>query len=334
MLLSSKDLIHTRPCPNCSLCGGKGLSLYSGQKDKLFGVPGEWSLSECPSESCGLVWLNPCPLEEDIGKAYHSYYTHNSHTEKSFGGKLFSGGLRNMVTLLLVLTGQYSKRRSHAQMYLNKVLPGRLLEIGCGDGTFLKRMQDIGWTAEGLDFDPKAAQAARDKNGITVKVGKLEDVSYNENSFDAVTMSHVIEHVYDPIATMNEVRRILKPGGKITIVTPNAQSLGHKKFRENWRGLEPPRHIQIFSVTSLIAIASKAGFKNIEAFTSPVNAWNILNASYNLTNTSGSRQTPHQQQKITNIFKSMALQVRETVFSTGNLGEECVLICTKCPAEL
>lgn len=68
--------IRTRPYPNCYLCSTLGKPLYQGLKDCLFGAAGEWNLKKCPNPECGLVWLDPMPIEEDIHKAYQNYYTH------------------------------------------------------------------------------------------------------------------------------------------------------------------------------------------------------------------------------------------------------------------
>jgi SAM-dependent methyltransferase len=80
-------------------------------------------------------------------------------------------------------------------------------------------------------------------------------------------MSHLIEHVYDPGALLEECYRILKPGGRVVIVTPNTQSVGHRMFGKYWRGLEPPRHIYLFSIASLKRLGSKAGFDILSART-------------------------------------------------------------------
>jgi len=100
-----------------------------------------------------------------------------------------------------------------------------------------------------------------------------------ENSFDAVTMHHVIEHVFDPIATMREIYRILKPGGMVVAVTPNAESQGLRIYGSNWRGLEPPRHIQIFSPQALESTARKAGFESVRVYSTAANAWMVLSTS-------------------------------------------------------
>lgn len=135
----------------------------------------------------------------------------------------------------------------------------RLLDLGCGDGSFLALMRDAGWHVTGIDPDAKAARTAQERFGLTVIVGSLQDAGFPNQSFDAVTLSHVIEHVHDPVALLSECRRVLKPGGRAVIVTPNIRSLGHRRFGASWRGLEPPRHFNLFSSQTLRNCCQRAG---------------------------------------------------------------------------
>jgi len=75
--MADPNSIRTRPVPNCFLCGTTGEALYSGMSDRNYAAPGIWSERKCPKPECGLIWLDPQPTEEDIGKAYQTYYTHN-----------------------------------------------------------------------------------------------------------------------------------------------------------------------------------------------------------------------------------------------------------------
>ena len=122
-------------------------------------------------------------------------------------------------------------------------------------------MRDLGWVVEGVDFDNKAVQAARER-GLTIRSGSLESQHYPTARFDAVTLNHVVEHLPDALVTLSECHRILKPGGILVLYTPNSVSLGHAVFRSYWRGLEPPRHLQIFGPLSLGALLRQAGFKD------------------------------------------------------------------------
>lgn len=145
---------------------------------------------------------------------------------------------------------------------------GQLLDIGCGSGGILSIMRALGWRVEGVDLDPVAVEITRGL-GIPARLGTLESQAYPDASFDAIMMSHLIEHVADPVRLVAESHRVLRPGGRLAIATPNAESRGHARFRERWRGLEPPRHLQIFSPRSLLELVTNAGFRVERSGTSP-----------------------------------------------------------------
>ena len=147
--------------------------------------------------------------------------------------------------------------------YLPKPLQGqRLLDIGCGNGDFLVSAQEAGWDISGLEPDPKAAAVAQ-QSGLDVTLGTADVFADASNCFDAITLSHVIEHVHEPGQLLQTVHRLLKPGGVVYIDTPNIDSHGAKFFGKNWRGLEAPRHLVLFNPASLTALLSASGFEDI-----------------------------------------------------------------------
>jgi SAM-dependent methyltransferase len=145
-----------------------------------------------------------------------------------------------------------------AAMHLPAVRGGRLLEVGCGSGQALRVLAELGWDAEGVDFDRAAVEHARAR-GLSVRHGSVREQEYAAESFDAVVMSHLIEHVPDPLRVLEECRRVLKPGGRLVAVTPNARSFGHTLFREHWFALDPPRHLILFHLDTLRSLAEAAG---------------------------------------------------------------------------
>jgi 2-polyprenyl-3-methyl-5-hydroxy-6-metoxy-1,4-benzoquinol methylase len=280
---SETGKIRAAPCPRCMLCGGEGRQLYSEQRDRLFGAGGSWNLKRCVNLECGLVWLDPMPLPEDIGKAYANYYTHVSREsagQKGMLGRIFAAMQREyLANKFNYGTG----RRSFLGRSLGRLLylfpvrrrglggdvrflaarpGGRLLDVGCGSGDWIMFMRGLGWQVNGNDFDANAVKTARGR-GLDVECGSLEQQNYATGAYDAVTLSHVIEHVPDPVQTLAECRRILKPGGKLVLFTPNASSLSHRVFKQHWRGLEPPRHLHVFSTESMRPSLERAGFQNI-----------------------------------------------------------------------
>jgi 2-polyprenyl-3-methyl-5-hydroxy-6-metoxy-1,4-benzoquinol methylase len=141
-------------------------------------------------------------------------------------------------------------------------------------------MQARGWTVRGSDFDPQAARTARTTHGIEVDVGELATIAYPDRAFDAVTVRHVLEHVPEPIAFLAECWRILRPGGRLVIVTPNIDSLGHRYFADRWRGLEQPRHLFLYGSAPLRVLFSRVGVDAAEIFTTAQGGDYVLRSSW------------------------------------------------------
>lgn len=286
--------IRTRSNPQCAICGTTGEPLYERLRDRLFGAPGEWDLKKCSNPNCGLLWLDPMPIEEDLGRAYDTYYTHQDPSVPAtsllrrvyrrmkagyLAGKYgySAGNTSPLFRLSGLLFYLHPGRRASldASVFYLPANPGaRLLEVGCGSGATLKGMADLGWRAEGVDFDASTVRNARSK-GLTVRHGDLIGQNYEGGTFDAIVMSHVIEHVPDPLQLLQESYRILKPGGALVVLTPNTGSFGHWMYGENWRGLEPPRHLHLFNAMSLSHLGLAAKFDDVSCHSS-VRAWKIF----------------------------------------------------------
>lgn len=286
----STSTIQAERRPVCYLCGSDGDIVHRDLRDRLFGAPGQWRLRRCASPSCGLMWLDPMPTRGDVGKAYIDYYTHadqlnapartiremakriyftvyarlhEDHLARRYGYPLrkltsWQGWMARLAPIPFVRA-----RMDFSVMYLSLVANGRLLEVGCGNGRMLRDMQSFGWQVYGVDFDEAAVAKAREK-GLQVAHGDLHSQRYPDDHFDAIVMSHVIEHVHEPSAILQECHRILKPGGRLVMVTPNSDGLGHRLFGANWRGLEPPRHLHIFNVKTLTRLLDKERFIECE----------------------------------------------------------------------
>lgn len=144
----------------------------------------------------------------------------------------------------------------------------RLLDVGCGNGEFLSNAMACGWQVLGLEPDPKAAAAAQQR-GVPVHIGGLASLDSETEVFDVITMSHVVEHLHDPIQALHDCRRLLRPGGSLWLETPNIDSLGHRVFGRSWRGVEAPRHLVLFSPQSLQRALDLAGFVSLKNMRSP-----------------------------------------------------------------
>lgn len=272
--------VRTGPCPECFLCGAPGAPLYSGLTDRSFGAPGAWSSKRCANPKCGLIWLDPMPLAEDLHTTYKNYFTHEDQRrfrhrlglyrravqtaraaylatrfDHGAGGR---GVLGSLLALPIFLSPLHRAQMDSPLRYLAGKT-GHVLDVGCGSGEMLEVARSAGWLATGVDFDPQAVAGARRK-GLSAYAGELADLRFPQAHFDLITLSHVIEHVPDPIALMRECRRLLRAHGLLVLWTPNADSWGHRTFQSNWRGLEPPRHLYIFNPDSLGELLSRAGF--------------------------------------------------------------------------
>lgn len=281
-MTSDDKPIRSSAKPRCAVCGHEGDPLYQGQRDRLFHASGAWDTFRCASASCDTVWLNPAPLVEDLPLAYAEYYTHQEvrtalkpgrakaaylwlkggYLRLKYGyGSTTVGAAQRAFGALLYLAPLRRAAVDEEVRQLSARPGGLLLDVGCGSGDWLVRMRDLGWAVQGLDFDDAAVQAARDR-GLTIRSGALESQQYPSASFDVVTLNHVVEHLPDALSTLSECRRILKPGGVLVLYTPNSVSLGHAVFRSNWRGLEPPRHLNIFGPRSIVTLLRQAGFED------------------------------------------------------------------------
>jgi 2-polyprenyl-3-methyl-5-hydroxy-6-metoxy-1,4-benzoquinol methylase len=143
---------------------------------------------------------------------------------------------------------------------------GRLLDIGCSNGAYLAAMREKGWDVEGVEFDDDAAECARNSRNLKVIQGDVEEAvcQLRENSFDVVTMWHVLEHSFDPAAALKQIHRVLKPGGIVMLEVPNFASPRVSLFRRYWYPMDIPRHWYQFTPATMKTVLTKAGFNRIQ----------------------------------------------------------------------
>lgn len=344
--------IKARPQLGCVVCDSKGEPLYRALTDRLFGAPGEWSLKRCANPDCELIWLDPVPIKDDLGLAYQSYYTHTEaenrdwfsrsyrrfkrkthrvHIRAKFGE--MGEGWRASALLTWLMLGPYPPARAEAEFpmrYLPASQTGRVLELGFGQGITLGHLRNLGWDAHGLETDQVAVENARRK-GLDVECGSLVDQNYPADHYDAVISNHVIEHIYDPRDLFSESRRILRPGGRFIAATPNANCLSQRIFGSAWRGLEPPRHLQIFTAAALRALARASGFKSYETIASvrgAAGAWDLSRRLRNEPAHSGGRMLAYHKRV---SLQALAAEIAQFLLAPimPELTEEVILVATK-----
>lgn len=273
-------------------CGCDGVELYDGLTDYLAGTPGTWRMVRCPDPQCGLLWLDPQPVAGDLIKAYADYHTHGrrarSATELALSA--LNSACKIASRVLELGSGLGRQRRRLRRMFIGDAPPGKLLEVGCGSGRFLDRMRRAGWEVQGTDFDPAVARRVRGKYGLRVDVGDLAGLHYAADGYDVVALSQVIEHVHDPMLLLKECSRILRSGGRLVLSTPNALSLAHQRYGRCWRGLEPPRHLHIFTPTALAHCVRASGLRVEQLHSVSAESAGIYRASDEIRNGQGDAQ--------------------------------------------
>jgi 2-polyprenyl-3-methyl-5-hydroxy-6-metoxy-1,4-benzoquinol methylase len=199
----------------------------------------------------------------------------------------------------------------------------RILDVGCGNGLFLLDMRSAGWNIQGVDPDPAAVAAAR-AAGVPAEEGALENASFPPESFDAVTLNHVIEHLPDPRRTLRICHELLAPDGVLWVATPNLRSQSHRTFGKYWRGLEPPRHLVLFTAASLESTLDDCGFE-VVAWRRDCGATAMFGASARIAR----KASPETRHASRSTLRIRALAADALGLVRPRLGEELIALATK-----
>ncbi len=234
----------------CNVCQSDNhTALYEG-RDRLHGLGGSFGLVKC--QQCGLIYLNPRPTREDMGRYYPPDY------------EPYAQGIEQAKGFLSGLDYRYGVAK-RCQMITRRKGPGRILDVGCGVGHFLNGMKLRSWQTFGTEVSKEAAAYARERFGLEVFVGELQEAEFPAAYFDAVTLWHVLEHLHDPLATLMEINRLLKDDGLLVFAIPNWDSVDARLFGKFWVGLDMPRHLYVFPRPALEEFLAKTGFKTVKA---------------------------------------------------------------------
>lgn len=196
-------------------------------------------------EETELLVTNPQPTESEINKYYESE-EYNSHSEKS--NSLFDK-IYEFVRVINI-------KNKYSIIEKNIDTKGNILDIGCGTGDFLEFCKSKKWNIHGIEPNKKAREISEKKINIDINpntsIKKLPD-----ESFDVITMWHVLEHRYDIIDTIKNLKRIIKPNGIIIIALPNYKSFDAKYYKRYWAAYDVPRHLFHFSRKTIDYIFQK-----------------------------------------------------------------------------
>lgn len=202
-----------------------------------------WAIVRC--RICGVVAVDPQPTAESAQQAYtaEGYGFARSHR-----ADIFLGGIPYSTRVLAEIETRAGK--------------GTLLDVGCATGEFLLTARARGWAVHGIEVSPHAAAVAHQR-GLRVSIGTLAQAHLAPNSFDAVTMLDVIEHVSDPLEELKTVHRLLRPGGVLCLETPNWNSVYRHLLGRRWAAMQPRLHLFHFDAPAVQGMLRRAGFDPI-----------------------------------------------------------------------
>ncbi len=224
----------------CNLCGGTSWETVE--------AIGPTRVVRC---ACGLVFVTPAPPRAALEDAYDETYYRPWTGEALRRGRIW--------------------RRRLAEVGALVARPGRLLDVGCGTGDFLALARARGWEVSGTELSPYAARVAAAR-GLTVVPGEVWETRLPPDRFDVATCWHVIEHVADPRRVLEEIRRVLRPGGWLVLATPNLDDHIFRAAYRLARGRRPALyeegerevHLFHFSARPLQALVTAAGLEVVE----------------------------------------------------------------------
>ena len=242
----------------CPLCESSDIKKHMEVKDYF--LTGEnFTLFQC--SHCAFVFTQAHPGKEDISPYYKSEdYVSHSNTREGIVNKLYHFSRGYMLG---------RKRKLIQRLIQNKT--GKILDIGSGTGFFLNHMKEHGWDVTGIEPSEESRKFCMDQFALDIKDEKSL-FSLAENSFDVVTLWHVLEHVQDIDEYMIKIRSILKKDGNLLIALPNFNSLDAAIYKGKWAAYDVPRHLWHFTPFSFKKLAAKYQFQLLKMKSMPLDA--------------------------------------------------------------
>lgn len=232
--------------PQARAPGGDRCVVCGGRERRRFREQAGYTLVVCTG--CGLRFLDPQPTQDELASLYsETYYVSSDSRQRGYQG---------------YATDAENWRRTFRDRLRDlPATKGTLLDVGAATGFFIEQARAVGWDAIGLEPSAWAAEYARLELGMDVVTGTLESMHFPDQAFDAVTLWEVIEHLADPLSTLREIRRILRPGGQLVLSTPDAGSFVARAFGKRWLGWRKvPEHLFFFDRSNLDRLLVRAGF--------------------------------------------------------------------------
>ena len=229
-------------CPHCS-----GLRIAAGYPTA--DVDGtRYTIDSCAE--CGASFLSPRPSDEALARAYSSEYYGE-------GERKFARPIETLIEFFRSARGRRVESLIQA--------PARVLDVGCGNGHFLRYLQRGGYQCYGVELDGKAADRVAQIPELKLHRGVFDASVFQGEQFDVVTLWHVVEHLPDTADAMSQLSRLVRKDGYLIFSLPNIQSIQSRVFLGRWFHLDPPRHLIFFPPAKFIDEVEKRGFKIVRS---------------------------------------------------------------------
>ena len=253
---------------SCPACGGTELADWVTGRDQLLDRSDEAFLyARCGT--CGAYAQKRRPTEDSIAYFYQGDY--GPYGRKTSRAPPFRVLHKLLMSIATRISGEHRAKLRIRDIYSRLTPSSALLDFGCGSGRALdERRKQFGCRTIGLDFDTELVTQVASRGHKAYLANDAGWSQVADQSVDIVTMNHVIEHLYRPVETLMQIRRVLKPGGLLDIATPNPDGYAAQTFRSDWFGLDCPRHIVLYGPEAASIILRRAGFADLTVIGNPV----------------------------------------------------------------
>jgi 2-polyprenyl-3-methyl-5-hydroxy-6-metoxy-1,4-benzoquinol methylase len=231
----------------CPACKGTEFKNHLICKDTLVSQE-SFAIVKC--KDCKILFTNPRPDAASL-PAYYQSDDYISHTNKG----------NNLINLIYKIVRNFTIRSKYS-IITQKIKNGKILDVGCGTGDFLHYCQKKSWEVTGVETNPIARELTKEK-GIKNIYSSYQEIEENE-TFDVITLWHVLEHIPDLTEAINTFKKSLKKDGLLVIALPNRDSLDALVYNENWAAYDVPRHLYHFNQESFGKLMKKNKLKIIQ----------------------------------------------------------------------
>lgn len=252
--LNTDDATKAAICPLCLRNAKHKMSMPIDAK--TFKPTAHGNVFRCSDCNFGFIYPRPTPTETQHFYDLDAYYTQGKSHMVETGAPSFNSKIRTH------LAWRADKGEALINIITESVKPNStILDIGCGAGTLLQKLAQLGYIAIGVERDTRSLSL--DEKNLKVLEGTAESIPAEilPRSCDGIVISHVLEHLTDPITVLQNAAKLLKPNGLLFCEVPNNESLIAKQSGLSWEHLDIPRHINFFDEKTLKLVAQNAGLK-------------------------------------------------------------------------